>query len=181
MPPEMSPGPVPSFDDYAAAVTDIIKSYPWVQRRKPYLVLEPGVSMTADTLCFVTKVISVKKILNKTFVTVDGSAFNTKPTFHKRNHPFEIIKNQPTQQTATYNVVGSTCMEKDYLLTEVTGAEVCQGDYIKINNVGAYTVVLTPPFINFAPAIIVEDNGTYKAVRTRQTLEQMFCNYCFNK
>ncbi|HUV40494.1 MAG TPA: hypothetical protein VMW23_01740 [Sedimentisphaerales bacterium] len=181
MPPEMSGAGIPSFDDYAAAVTDILKSYQWAQGKNPYLVLEPGVSMTANTLSFVTKVIGLKQIQNKLFVTVDGSAFNTKPTFHKFNHPFEIIKSRPTQQTATYNVVGSTCMEKDYLLTEVTGAEVQEGDYIKINNVGAYTLVLTPPFINSAPAIVVEDAGTYKAVRTRQLLEQMFCNYCFNK
>jgi diaminopimelate decarboxylase len=170
----------PSFDDYADVVCKVLKDNEWVQQRRPYLILEPGVAMVANTLSFVTKVISTKSIQGRLFVTVDGSAYNVKPTFHKINQPHQIIKQNDSSQQDTFNVVGSTCMEKDYLLTEVTDARPEIGDFIKIDNVGAYTVVLTPPFINGAPAILVKTRNGYKAIRKRQTLKDIFGNYSFD-
>jgi len=179
IPPEMRWTKTPSFDDYARVVCDVLKDNAWVQQKKPYLVLEPGVAMVANTLSFVTKVIGTKEIQGKAFVTVDGSAFNTKPTFHKINLPYKIIKNTPTGKRENYSIVGSTCMEKDYLLTDIIGAKPQIGDYIRIDNVGAYTVVLSPPFINPAPAVLVKHSKKYKAVRKKQSLDNMFSNYSF--
>jgi diaminopimelate decarboxylase len=179
IPPEMRWTDTPSFDDYATAVCDVLRKSAWVKERELYLVLEPGVAMAANILSFVTKAASVKNIRGRIFVVVDGSAFNTKPTFHKINHPYEVIKEAATEEYETYSVVGSTCMEKDYLLTEVSGTRVEVGDYVKINNVGAYTVVLSPPFINVAPAIVVKDRNGYKAIRKKQSLDNMFNDYLF--
>jgi diaminopimelate decarboxylase len=180
IPPDMRWTKTPSFDDYADVVCKVLKDNEWVQRRRPYLMLEPGVAMVANTLSFVTKVISTKSIQGRLFVTVDGSAYNVKPTFHKTNQPHQIIKQNDSSQQDTFDVVGSTCMEKDYLLTEVKDARPETGDFIKIDNVGAYTVVLTPPFINGAPAILVKTRNGYKAIRKRQTLEDIFGNYSFD-
>ena len=123
--------------------------------------------------------ISVKNIRDKTFVTVDGSAFNTKPTFHSYNMPHYMIKQTDTDKTETYNVVGATCMEKDVMLTGVTNKKLQRDDYIKFDNVGAYTNVFTPPFINVAPAIVVIENGDYKLIRKRQAPEDIFRDYLF--
>jgi diaminopimelate decarboxylase len=70
-------------------------------------------------------------------------------------------------------------MERDYLLTEIKDVLPNAGDFIKINNVGAYTVVLTPPFINPAPAIICKKGDKLKLIRSRQTLNDIFKNYTF--
>ena len=181
IPPEIRWTQTPSFDDYAEAVCKVLKDSEWVQKQRPYLVLEPGVAMAANTLSFVTKVISVKNIRDRLLVTVDGSAYNIKPTFHKRNQPHQIIKkiNSATQRD-TFDVVGSTCMEKDYLLTEVNDVLPETGDFVKIDNAGAYTVVLTPPFINAAPPILAKTSKGYKPIRNRQTLKDMFSNYSFS-
>jgi diaminopimelate decarboxylase len=180
IPPQMRWTQTPSFDDYANAVCKVLKDNVWVQRRRPCLMLEPGIAMVANTMSFVTKVISTKNIGGRLFITVDGSAYNVKPTFHKINQPHQIIKRNDSSQRDTFNVVGSTCMEKDYLLTEVTDVRPEIGDFIKIDNVGAYTVVLTPPFINVAPPILVKTRNGYKAIRNRQTLEDVFSNYRFD-
>lgn len=179
IPPEYRWTETPSFDDYAAAVTEVLNNNKWIVKRKPYLVLEPGIAMVANALSFVTKVISVKNISGKAFVTVDGSAFNTKPTFHSYNMPHYIIKQTDIDQTETYNVVGSTCMEKDVLLADITNKKLESGDYIQFDNVGAYTNVFTPPFINVAPAIVVIDDGGYKLIRNRQKAEDIFRDYLF--
>ena len=179
IPSQMKWAEIPCFDDYAETVSQVLKNNAWVQKKKPTLILEPGIAMAANTFSFVTKVISTKEIQDRIFVTVDGSAINTKPTFHKINPPFQVIRQNPVEESQAYNVVGSTCMEKDYLLTEVTGPKVEAGDYIKIDSVGAYTIVLTPPFINTAPAIVVKDSEDFKVIRKKQNLENMFENYLF--
>lgn len=179
IPPQFRWTETPSFDQYAETVCGILKQSKWVQGARPYLVLEPGVAMAANTLSFFTKVVSVKNIRDKVFVTVDGSAFSTKPTLHKRNQPYKIIRAAPGKERTSFDVAGSTCMEKDYLLTEITDTRPQEGDYIKIDNVGAYTIVLSPPFINTAPPILVKDKNGYRQIRTRQRIEDMFANYSF--
>jgi diaminopimelate decarboxylase len=174
IPPEMLKRKTPCFDDYAEAVDKILSSNPWVKHNKPRLVLEPGVAMAANTMCLVTKVVSVKNVQGEIFVTVDGSAFHTKPTFHKANPPHTVISKENRQKQGVYNVVGATCMEKDYLLTHVQGAIPRRGDYIKIDSVGAYTIVLSPTFIHPLPAIVVTQQGRYRQIRRRQTFEDMF-------
>lgn len=180
IPPEMHWGDTPTFDDYAEAICGVMNDHPWVRKKAPYLILEPGVAMVANALTFVTKVIDVKYIEGTKFAVVDGSVYNTKPNMHNKNHPFEIIKIKNTERKCKYNVVGYTCMEKDYLLKEINAFEIERGDFIMINNVGAYTIVLTPPFINSAPPILLRQNSGYQVIRERQTFEDFFRNYNFN-
>jgi len=180
IPPSMRWTKTPSFNGYAGIVCKVLKNNKWAQQQKPYLMLEPGIAMAANVLSFITKVISVKDIRGRVFVTVDGSVYNVKPTFHKNNNPYQIIKKKSGARHCTFSVVGSTCMEKDYLLTEITDVLPDIGDFIKIDNVGAYTIVLTPPFINPSPAIVVKVRDGYKAIRRRQTLEDIFGNYSFD-
>ncbi len=178
VPSEMGFENVPSFDDYARVVCDVLDSYSW--RKKPTLVIEPGIAMAADAFCFITKVISLKQIAGRTIITVDGSAFNVKPTFHSRNLPFEVIAGDDKARTqGVYSVAGATCMEKDYLLTDVSGTVPLIGDYLCFSHCGAYTLVLTPPFINPAPAVVAQKDGDFEIIRSAQTVEDVFANYSF--
>ena len=179
MHPDMPFKNTPAFDDYARVVTDILNANEWVQKNKPTLVIEPGVAMVANALSFITKVVSVKKINDKTFVTVDGSAFHAKPTFHSLNLPHQVITQESERPTETVDIVGSTCMEKDILLKEITIPLPQPGDYIKIDSVGAYTVVMSPPFITPGPAIVAKEVNGCKRIRTRQTLDEIFSSYVF--
>jgi diaminopimelate decarboxylase len=171
---------VPSFDDYAEAICSVLQKNQWVMRRKPNLVLEPGIAMVANVVSLITGVVGTKTIKDKTLVTVDGSAFHIKPTLHTRNLPWSLIsKEEDKRPSVSFSVVGSTCMEKDYLLTDVKGPLPQIGDFIQIDQAGAYTVVLSPPFINPAPAIVVAEGENIKMVRSRQSLDDMFQNYVF--
>lgn len=169
---------VPSFTAYAETICGVLNDSTWVKRQKPALVIEPGVAMVANAVSFVTQVVSVKRVRDKTFVTVDGSAFNSKPTFHKLNPPYEVLSAaNAVNPVETFDVVGSTCMEKDILLGGVTALLPAIGDFIRLDNVGAYTVVMTPPFINPAPAILAQESDGIVCVRRRQTLEDVFAGY----
>ncbi|MBN2019145.1 MAG: hypothetical protein JW749_02845 [Sedimentisphaerales bacterium] len=179
IPPQMRRTQMPSFNDYAKAVCGILTGNPWAKNRKPYLVLEPGVAMSANVLSYVTKVVSIKNIKGNILVTVDGSAFHTKPTFHKVNQPHTVISKDKKENHGIYSVCGATCMEKDYLLNDIDDIVPERGEYIKIDSVGAYTIVLTPTFIHPTPPILVRQDDHYKEIRRRQTFEDMFDCFCF--
>ena len=180
MHPDMPFKDTPTFDDYAEVICNSLNENTWVKKNNPTLVIEPGVAMVADCLSFITKVVSVKNIRNQVFVTVDGSAFHTKPTFHNLNLPHQVITKNDSRPVENYDVVGSTCMEKDILLKDITAALPEPGDYIKIDNIGAYTVVISPSFINPAPAIVADEGERqYKLIRNKQTLDEIFSNYIF--
>jgi len=177
IPPEMKVRETPTFDDYADTICSTFKNYQFVQNRKPLLILEPGISVTANSLSFVCKVYDVKEFGDTKFAVVDGSIYHVKPSMHRFNLPFIHIKQQEISEKETYNIVGSTCMEKDYLLEEIVSTKIRPGDYLMIKNVGAYTIVLSPPFINVAPPILVKEENDYRLIRNPQSYEEFFRLY----
>lgn len=170
---------VPTWDDYARAVGGVLNGSAWVRAKKPALVIEPGMSLAADTMSLVARVVSVKRIREKTIVTVDASAFHTKPTFHAYNPPHEVITDGSPRPDGAYDVAGSTCMEKDYLLRDVEGPVPRPGDFLKIDSVGAYTLVMSPAFIHPMPAVWALEPQGPKLIRRCQTLDDIFapCNF----
>jgi diaminopimelate decarboxylase len=178
--PEMGLAEVPSYQDYAAAICGELLQNRWVAENRPQLVIEPGMAVVADTMSFITRVFEIKEIGSRRLAVVDGTIFNVKPTLHKRNHPFQLIKsNNGRGRRGRYDVVGATCMEKDCLLQDIECEEIERGDFIKIDNVGAYTIVMTPPFIHPAPPILVRDRGEYQVIRRRQEFADVFSTYTF--
>ncbi|MBE0575224.1 MAG: diaminopimelate decarboxylase [Desulfuromonadales bacterium] len=181
VPPEMSLPDTPGFDDYAETICDALNAHRWIREKQPLLIIEPGIAVTADCMSFITRVMDVKKLAGTNYLIVDGSIFNTKPSMHKHNMPFTFYRSMEHLNTAVYKVGGYTCMEKDILLNDIKTNEVNAGDYLKIDNVGAYTIVLSPPFINSAPPILLKDVNGYSAVRRRQSFEDFFRGYSFEQ
>ncbi len=180
LPASMQDTPTPLYGDYSKAITNIIKQYSF--SKQPYLILEPGMAVVADTMSYVTKVIEIKTIDNEIFVQVDGSSVHAKPTFHNRNLPFKIISkvdNSDNDALNNYHMVGFTCMEKDTIMSSCCGQLPQIGDLIKIDNTGAYTVVMSQPFIDYYPPIIAIDNQTFKIIRKRATIDTMFSTCSF--
>ena len=70
-------------------------------------------------------------------------------------------------------------MEKDILLKEVTIPLVEAGDFIQFNGVGAYTICLTPTFINFLEPILTLVEDEFIEVRRRQTIDDIIGIYNF--
>ncbi|MBS4172945.1 diaminopimelate decarboxylase [Bacillus sp. FJAT-49736] len=163
----------PSFDDYASAICGVLnREFPY-ENRKPYLILEPGISLVANVFTFITKVVETKSIDDQFFVVVDGSVHNIKPTMHKRNLPMHFFySREEIQEICHFHLVGYTCMEKDYLAFDVEGKLPAKNDYISFENVGAYTIVFNPPFIKERPAIVAFDHNSYIQIRKKETLKE---------
>ncbi len=173
---------VPTFDDYAEVICQIMNHEFSNFEKKPTLIVEPGMAMVANTFIFIAKVIETKTIRNQTFVLVDGSVHNIKPTMHKHNLPMKIIRKSETAHAIqVFHIVGYTCMEKDYLAHEIQAELPQKNDYIIFENVGAYTIVFNPPFIKERPCIVAAEEGELFIVRKKESIEQFFDEkvYCF--
>ncbi|MBW8348430.1 diaminopimelate decarboxylase [Bacillus sp. IITD106] len=172
----------PTFDDYAETICEVMNREFGHLSNKPNLILEPGISMVANTFIFFAKVIEVKKVRDQNFVLVDGSVHNVKPTMHKTNLPMQIVrKNEKAEENEDFHIVGYTCMEKDYLAHNVQDSLPEKNDYMIFENVGAYTIVFNPPFIKERPGIVAMDGEHFFTVRKKETINQFFDEelYCF--
>ena len=160
---------MPSYEDYANAIMDIALNNEWFAQQQPSIVIEPGVSVVSNVFTYYMKVYQIKHIGSKNFVIVDGTVFDVKPTMHANNLPYTVISDNQEGESGLFDVVGSTCMEKDIILHDVELNHIKAGDYIEIKGVGAYTIALTPTFINYQAPII--------SIRRRQELSDVISIY----
>jgi len=167
----------PSYEDYANVVLDLALRNEWFVHHQPAIVIEPGSSVVSNVFTYFTKVYQLKHIGLKNFVMVDGSVFDVKPTMHSNNLPYRILSNNGDGEGGIFDVVGSTCMEKDIILHDVELNSIKAGDYVEINGVGAYTIALTPTFINYLAPILSIENGEKTLVRRKQMIEDIITIY----
>ncbi len=168
----------PNYVDYANCILDLCLNNKCFMQIEPTIVIEPGVSVVANVFSYVSKIFQVKDIAGQKFLTTDGTVFDVKPTLHKNNlpHQFYVRKNETGSFLA--NLVGSTCMEKDVILNNVeVPSSIGYGDYVKIEGVGAYTIALSPTFINYlSPIFSIKDNNV-SIIRRRQNIDDVISLY----
>ncbi len=175
-------GPLPSFDEYASAVAGVLDSDEWIAQNKPTVIIEPGVSVAADSLSFVTRVVDLKHGGDRGVAVVDGSAYHIKPTLHRHNLPCRVVgpeEDRSPDRPSRYDVVGSTCMERDLLLKDVELPALRIGDAIQIDQAGAYTIVLSPPFINPPPPVVRWAEDGFRVLRHPVPFGSFFSAYSF--
>lgn len=168
----------PKYKDYADCILSLCNSSKWFCRINPNIVIEPGVSVTANVFGFVSQIFQKKCFFNKKIITTDGSVFDVKPTFHSNNLPYKFFTHSQNDDYFIGDLVGSTCMEKDIILKDVAiPIEITNGDYVLIEGVGAYTISLTPTFINYLCPIIAIKNSKFYEVRRRQNIDDITSLY----
>jgi diaminopimelate decarboxylase len=175
--------PIPTFEEYAKAIAPKF-AQTFRGGSGPELLLEPGIALTADAMYFVARVMDIKSIRSRKVALVAGSIYNIKPTLHSKNLPISIVSpiDSIVSRTAesVVDIVGYTCMEHDVLYKSYAGA-LAVGDYVVFSNVGSYTTVLKPPFINPCPAMIGYDpeTGECELVKRKETTLDIFSTYAF--
>ena len=60
-------------------------------------------------------------------------------------------------------------MENDRILTLTQQEELVEGSFIIFNKVGAYTMCLSPLFIDYFPIVYLKDGNDFKVVREKWT------------
>lgn len=163
----------PTFDDYTEAIYRPLKKNGLEDLR---IIVEPGNALTASSFSFLSEVIDVKRVDDKTrFITTDGSRIDVDPFFHKSDYLKAILRKDGYREIEPLQIVtGCTCLEYDRLfsLSDQPALEV--GDTILYKNVGAYTMTLSPQFIRLWPRVYAIDRyGDVREVRRASRAEDI--------
>lgn len=162
----------PTFEEYANAIHDTLKEY---GLQSIVIIVEPGNALTASAFSYYSKVIDVKRLPNSRILTTDGSRNDIDPFFRKTGYLKEITRHDEGGEVVPLQIVaGATCLEYDQLFRIENEVELNVGDIIKYNNVGAYTLTLTPNFINYLPRVYAKtEEGEVKLVRDKWTAKEI--------
>ena len=144
------------------------------------LIVEPGTTLVANTVSYLTTVLATKKIRNRNIAIVDGSAHQAGELSKKKRLPISVISGgKETRLMAPVEITGYTCLEDDILYPDCA-ENIGVGDIIHIRNVGSYSNVLAPPFIQEGCAMVMCDaQGNSKLIRQADSMERMLSTYVF--
>ena len=162
--------PIVSKEDFSK---EILK---FVEPLDLKLLIEPGRSIVGDAGILVTKVINTKKSPSKNFLIVDAGMNDLiRPPLYGAYHAIKEVS-QTKNKKILSDVVGPVCETADFLGKDRM-LSVKQGDYLCVENVGAYGFVLSSNY-NTRPKIdeYLAKDTDIKKIRIRDTIEQILEN-----
>jgi diaminopimelate decarboxylase len=167
---------IPSFGDYGKIVGQVLCEYfsKLELRKWPKLFIEPGSSVVADAMWFLSRIHAVKNLNNyKMLVTYAGRHLLT-PTNKTLFFPINLHISEGSSlrnHKSDLSVVGYTCIESDILGEVKSRFTSSTFDFIAISNVGSYSVVMGSNFILPQPAIYNYSDVGLKIIRHTKTAE----------
>jgi len=129
---------------------------------KPFLKIEPGRYISAESSIILTEVNTIKDNGFKLFAGVDAG-FNTliRPAFYGSYH--HIIACKQKNEKLTYDVAGPICESGDILGKEREISKINEGEILAILDAGAYGYIMSSPY-NSRPRpaeILIKDGKSY--------------------
>jgi diaminopimelate decarboxylase len=134
------------------------------------LILEPGRVLVGNSGIFVTKVLYVKKVPQKTFYVVDGAMNDlVRPSLYNAYHEIKPVE-EKKDGTIKADVVGPICESGDFLAKDREIAQLFQGDLLAIFGAGAYGYSMSSNYNarRRAPEVLVKDKEFF-VVKKRET------------
>ena len=157
----------PSFLEYLSLVESIFDASQLLKDIQ--IIVEPGMSVIGASIDYLTRVVGTKQTRNNKFAFLDGSRIHIDPLMKKSSYTYKVIANDVGDDVSDLILCGFTCMENDRFF-KYSGKKIGRDDYILFEKVGAYTMGLSPQFIEAYPAVYVEENDEYRLVRAKQSL-----------
>lgn len=159
----------PSYFEYMSLISNILSKK--FDCNKTKLIVEPGSAIIASPISFICEVVDVKDTFANRIVTVNGSRTNIDPLMIKNNYFYELISD--SQNTLKEQIIcGYTCLEYDRLMKIKDNKELKIGDKIRFNKIGAYSIALSPLFIEYFPKVYVKNQDVYKCIRDRWDVDE---------
>lgn len=171
---------VPTYEDYCkACIVPIAEHYKNVEN-KPRLYTEPGTTVVARYLSFVSKVLSIKQIRGRWIANMDGDYHNLGEICTMKKLPTHVLPcGKATRHYDKIDIMGFTCLEQDVMVPEWDG-NLAEGDIIVFDNVGGYSIVSKPQFIKPQSAMYAKrTNGNVEMIMRAETFDDVFDKFSF--
>ncbi len=162
-------GPVPSFRDYASAFVDAIRP-----TRLP-IVVEPGRSIVGPAGALLARVLDIKpRTATSEFAVIDaGMTELMRPALYDAFHLIEPVDAR-IGGLRQYELVGPVCESGDVVGRDRMLTPLAVGDLVAVCDAGAYGAVMASNYNRRPmPAEVLVDNGGWRVIRRRQTLDDL--------
>lgn len=171
---------VPSYEDYCKATIVPFAVHYKDAVRKPVLFTEPGTTVVARYLSFVSKVLSIKQIRGRWIANMDGDYHNLGEICTMKKLPTHVLAGGKVQQYFdSIDIMGFTCLEQD-VMVPVWSGYLAEGDVMVFDNCGGYSIVAKPQFIKPQSAMYAKRcDGTVKQIMRAETFDDVFGKFDF--
>jgi diaminopimelate decarboxylase len=147
---------IPTVDDFAEAITNVILGYGFKQEDLPLLILESGRVLIDDAGYLLGTVIANKRLSDSRKATIMDFGVNILFTSFWYDH-----KISPAQDFSphTEDVVmyGPLCMNIDVVRESINLPLLNVGDHVVVHKVGAYNMTQWMQFISMRPNVVMID------------------------
>lgn len=171
---------VATFEEYAKVVAGTMAKHYANSEKKPILMSEPGTTVVSRYLSLLTTVKAFKEVRGRNIAVVDSDMHNAGEICQMMKVPYTHISCGSGEASATpIDITGFTCLEQDILFKDFPES-VQVGDVLEFRNVGGYSVVYKPPFIQPCCAMIaIKEDGSVEEIKRKETFEDIFQTYKF--
>lgn len=171
---------VPSYEEYARVIAGTMAKHYANSDVKPLLVTEPGTTVVSRYMSLFTTITGIKEIAGRNIAVCDCDIHEAGETAMMMKVPYTHYAEGEGETSKTpIDITGFTCLEQDTLFKEFPEA-VKVGDVIEFRNVGGYSVVYKPPFIQPCCAMIaIKEDGSVEEIKRKETFEDIFATYKF--
>ena len=147
---------------------------------KPLLVTEPGTTIVSRYMSLLTTITGVKEITGRNIAMCDSDIHEAGETAMMMKVPYTHFAIGEGEGSKTpIDITGFTCLEQDTLFKDFP-KEIKVGDVVEFRNVGGYSVVYKPPFIQPCCAMVaIKEDGTIEEIKRRESFEDIFQTYKF--
>lgn len=162
---------VPSIDQYADAITDVILGYGFKQDEMPQLILETGRALIDDAGYLLGTVLASKRLSDGRRATILDFGLNSLFTslwYEHKISPAKALGSQ-TEEMVLY---GPLCMNIDVVRESVVMPLLEKGDQVVVHKVGAYNMTQWMQFITLRPnVVLIDQENNVHVIRKEETLE----------
>ena len=149
--------------------------YKFVKKNNCKIIFEPGRSIVGNTAVLLTKIIYIKKSLNKKFVIIDAGMNDLiRPALYNAKHDIIPLIKRQSKNSGSHDFVGPICETSDRFLRTNNYQNLNEGDNLAIRDVGAYGIVLTSNYnLRPRPLEIIINNSNIKKISKKQSLNDL--------
>jgi len=161
-----------NLNQYSKLVSKFLKN------KKTRIIFEPGRFIVGNTSILISKIIYIKKSINKNFVILDAGMNDfMRPALYGAHHKIVPLKKSKNKVYENFEFVGPICESSDKFLSQKYFPKIKEGDYVAITDVGAYGISLASNY-NTRPiaAEIMVSGSKHKIIKKRQSLENLINN-----
>lgn len=172
---------VPSYEEYAKVAAGTLAKHYANSDVKPLLVTEPGTTVVSRYMSLVTTITGLKEIANRNIAVCDCDIHEAGETAMMMKVPYtHYAVGEGDSSKTPIDITGFTCLEQDTLFKDFP-KPLKVGDVIEFRNVGGYSVVYKPPFIQPCCAMIaIKEDGSVEVIKRKETFDDIFRTYIFN-